>query len=76
VCERRSILAIFVGTTCPACRGRKQIRTAFCGNCYHSLPLPMKSDLWRRFGQGFEEAFHEGLAWLNNRKRQLELRGL
>jgi hypothetical protein len=36
----------------------------------------MKSDLWRRFGQGFEEAFHEGLNWLTNRKGQLELRGL
>lgn len=59
-----SVLEIFLSANCPACGASKKANTAFCGQCYHSLPKGFRQALWQRFGEGFEEAFAVSLRWL------------
>jgi len=58
----------FLGTLCSACRGSKESRHSFCGRCYHALPKSMQSDLWRRFGHGYEQAFADAQDWLRQQR--------
>lgn len=53
----------FFGRTCAGCEGVKRRHTAFCLSCYRQLPRALKSSLWKRFGQGFEEAYQASLSW-------------
>jgi hypothetical protein len=54
---RHGIPQIFVSAECPNCHEKKAKNTAFCQRCYFALPKTMQAALWRRFGQGFEDAF-------------------
>lgn len=47
----------FLGTTCPVCSKLKARNTAFCSGCYFQLPLEMRKALYKRIGEGFEEAY-------------------
>jgi len=67
------ILRVFVGEKCTACGRGKQKNTGFCGHCYHRLPKEMQSALWRRFGEGFEEAFDAAAKWLSDHMAQRSL---
>lgn len=59
-----TILEAFLSQTCPACQGVKEKHTAFCRGCYFKLPRAQKTALWKRFGEGFEEAQRASLAFL------------
>jgi hypothetical protein len=61
--ESAAIFDAFVSTECAGCGGFKRKRTAFCLDCYQQLPRALKSCLWKRFGQGFEEAYQACLSW-------------
>jgi hypothetical protein len=62
--EKRTVLDDFLGNECAACGGFKRTRMSHCGICYHRLPLEMQSTLYRRFGDGYEDAFAASTAWL------------
>jgi predicted amidophosphoribosyltransferase len=52
-----TILSEFSGEVCANCRQPKEANNAFCMKCYRKLPKHLQSELWRRFGFGFEEAY-------------------
>lgn len=68
--ESAEIFEAFVGTQCAGCGGTKQKRSAFCLLCYRQLPKALKSCLWKRFGAGFEEAYHACLSWFREHPLQ------
>jgi hypothetical protein len=72
--ESSDIFAIFAGTKCPVCEEHKSRHTAFCTKCYFQLPRALKSSLWKRFGSGFEEAYHACLSWFREHPWQGEHR--
>lgn len=47
------------------CGRDKKPDYAFCFTCYDSLPWEMRKALWRRVGNGYEEAYEEAFLWLN-----------
>lgn len=61
--ETNEILEVFLGEKCAGCGGKKRRHNAFCTWCYRELPAALKSSLWKRFGQGFEEAYQASLSW-------------
>jgi hypothetical protein len=63
-----SILQDFLGTVCSVCGREKRSRMSHCGRCYHALPRPMQSALWKQFGKGYEEAFTASVEWLRARR--------
>ena len=44
------------GTKC-VCGASKRERQSFCGRCYGILPHRLQLALWRRMGEGYEEAY-------------------
>ena len=71
--KSNDVLRDFVGEKCSACGGYKHSNNGFCARCYRQLPKEMQSDLWRRFGSGYEEAFEAAQKWLLERKQQRSL---
>lgn len=61
--ESSDIFAAFMSVRCAGCDGVKRERNAFCLSCYRQLPRALQSSLWKRFGQGFEEAYQACLSW-------------
>lgn len=61
--ETHEIWQAFISTTCAGCGGRKKERNAFCLLCYRQLPKLMQHSLWKRFGDGFENAYQGSLSW-------------
>jgi hypothetical protein len=59
----------FESTTCAICRKAKKARQSFCVRCYFNLPAEMKTDLYKRFGQGYEDAYHSAKDYLLGEKR-------
>jgi hypothetical protein len=57
------IFETFAANRCEACAGWKRKHVAFCHRCYGRLPRLLRSSLWKRFGSGFEEAYHACLSW-------------
>lgn len=64
-----SILKKFLGTECESCGLPKPKGTAFCKKCYYSLPHSMRSALWYRMGEGFEEGYTVAIGWLHGEGR-------
>jgi hypothetical protein len=62
--EYRTVLAEFVSTTCAVCGDAKRRNQSFCLPCYRALPRDMASVLWKRFGEGYTEAYTAAKAWL------------
>ena len=46
----------FNSIICSHCGGTKRVRTAFCRQCYLSLPVAMRNDLFKSIGAGYAEA--------------------
>jgi len=46
------------------CGRTKKPKHSFCHDCYYSLPTGMRRRLYRRLGFGYEAAFEEAAAWL------------
>jgi hypothetical protein len=72
--ESSEIFAIFTGTHCEGCNQPKRKRSAFCLRCYQQLPRALKVSLWKRFGSGFEEAYHACMSWFREHPFQGEHR--
>jgi hypothetical protein len=49
---------------CPACGDRKGEEKSMCYDCFKKLPAAIKSDLYKRFGQGYEGAMSRALVAL------------
>jgi hypothetical protein len=52
-----------------ACGAWKRSMFAFCYTCHRSLPEDMKRELWKRIGDGYEEAYNEAISWLKEEGR-------
>ena len=72
--EFSEIFEAFVSTKCAGCHGTKRHHNAFCQWCYRELPAALTSSLWKRFGSGFEEAYHASLSWFRTHPFQGEHR--
>jgi hypothetical protein len=70
--KHRSPLQDFLSERC-ICGNPKRTRMSHCGRCYKSLPKPMQTALWQRFGEGYEEAYADSVAWLRARWPQRNL---
>lgn len=64
--ERLQMLNDLKGVKC-YCGARKAKMQTFCRQHYSSLPPQMRSVLYQRFGEGYEEAYTKALAWLKER---------
>jgi len=64
---KQTILESFLGTKCAGCGGTKRPRMSHCAGCYHSLPRKMQTELYRRFGEGYEAAYTASVEWLRAR---------
>ncbi|MCW1922703.1 hypothetical protein OKA05_09070 [Luteolibacter arcticus] len=60
---RSHMLEELRGTTCQ-CSATKKARQSFCPSCYRRLPAVTKAALYRRFGEGYEQAYTEAMAAL------------
>lgn len=63
---RRLEIAESLGSTvCASCGKSKRPKMSHCGRCYRALPPRLRSALYRKFGDGYEEAFEESLNYLH-----------
>lgn len=46
------------------CGRTKQSRMSFCSKCFYTLPKPLRARLYKRVGEGYEEAHAEARAIL------------
>ena len=51
---------------CSVCDRDKKIGFAFCYKCYSSLPNDIQRELYRKMGEGFEEAVDEAVKYLTD----------
>jgi len=68
--DRKAILDDFLGTKCAGCGKRKSSRMSHCRRCFLQLPHKMQADLYKRFGEGYEEAFRASCEFLAARRLQ------
>ncbi|MGN6547030.1 MAG: hypothetical protein ACTHK7_18385 [Aureliella sp.] len=52
------------GTAC-RCGYQKKPRWSLCNDCYKTLPQSLRGALWRRIGEGYEEAYTEAALYLD-----------
>lgn len=50
------------------CGNAKEDMNTFCGSCYRKLPKSMRNRLWKRIGEGYEEAYRAACAFLDDKK--------
>lgn len=60
----REMIESLRSTVCPGCDSDKPEGKSFCRRCYFSLPKQLRSDLYRRYGQGYQQAFIDAMAQL------------
>ena len=53
----RTIRSDFRGVVCSVCDSAKPAHHAFCVRCYKMLPKKLREGVWKRFGEGYEDAF-------------------
>ena len=62
------LLDELMGQTCVC--GRKKLRTqTFCGGCYYTLSRSQRQALYRRVGEGYEEAYADAVDTLTSEGR-------
>lgn len=54
------------GKTCPACGGFKRENNSLCSVCYHHCPAHIKRALYRKVGEGYEEAIDAAISSLGH----------
>lgn len=64
--ERASLLRELAGTQCQ-CGKKKQARQTFCRACYFTLSATQRQSLYRRFGEGYEEAYADAIKTLQTK---------
>jgi hypothetical protein len=60
----RELAGELAGTEC-RCGYKKKPRQTFCTRCYFRLTPELRRDLYRRFGDGYEEAYEAAVAVLD-----------
>ena len=55
------------GTTC-RCGRAKKARQTFCSRCFFNLAPPLRAALYRRVGEGYEEAYAAAVAALDGKQ--------
>lgn len=66
---RVEALGDLASDTCAVCGKNKKPRQSFCYACYKSLPITMQGGLYESFGGGYEENYHECVAWLREERK-------
>jgi len=61
------LIAELRSETC-RCGRRKQSRQTFCRSCYFSLPSPARSDIYKRVGSGYQQAYDAAVALLDHQE--------
>ena len=56
----RELIAELQGTAC-RCGSTKRPKQTFCHTCYYSLSADTRRALYRRVGEGYEEAYDEAI---------------
>jgi len=59
----RQALAALRSDHC-ACGHHKRSEESFCRQCYHSLPAPMRSNLYATLRNGYVDFYFEAVDWL------------
>ena len=62
--EQHGLLKELIGERC-RCGRAKRSRETFCGRCYFLLPKAIRSALYRRIGEGYEQAYSAAIAHLD-----------
>jgi hypothetical protein len=52
------------GRVCPACGGMKKAKQTLCARDYYRLRPDQREALYRRVGEGYEEAFDDAMRTL------------
>lgn len=60
----RELVSELQGRRC-RCGKEKNRSQTFCRACYFLLPEPMRKALYRRLGQGYEEAYQAAVDYFN-----------
>ncbi len=58
------LIASLQSELCPACGGKKKSGMTLCYSDYKSLSAIQQKALYKRVGQGYEQAFHEAMITL------------
>lgn len=61
--DMRFYLKELRSTTC-ACEREKAPYRSFCARCFRALPGDLQRGLYRRMGDGYEEAYEAAFRWL------------
>jgi hypothetical protein len=64
-CDNRSFLVDELYSSECQCGRWKNSGKSFCHLCYKTLPWDMQRDLYRRVGDGYEEAYKTAVRFLN-----------
>jgi hypothetical protein len=72
--ETHEIHKLFAGRVCQSCGGWKVSYSAFCRACYRQLPRALRTSLWKKFSEGFPEAYQASLSWFREHPFQGEHR--
>lgn len=54
--DTATLIKSLQSTLCPGCGGHKESAQTFCRRCYFMLDGSLRSHLYDRVGQGYEEA--------------------
>ena len=63
--RERELVKELAATVC-RCGNRKASGNTFCGRCYFKLPKTTRAALYRRVGQGYEQAYNDAAGYLEN----------
>lgn len=53
-----------LSTVCRCTRVKRKMNT-FCSRCYYKLPQAMRSALYQKIGEGYEESYKSAVAFLD-----------
>jgi len=70
----RDLWAELAGRVC-ACGAEKGVGKSLCLGCYRSLPTDLQQGLYRRMGEGYEQAYEDASRYLREEAGRLELTG-
>ena len=61
--EDQQVYSAFTSKECAGCGAAKIPFNAFCAPLLSTVAPALRQSLWKRFGQGFEQAYHACLSW-------------
>ena len=67
--DKNNALRDFLGRFCRCGRLKDECKS-HCRACYFKLPRDIRRALYRRFGQGYEQAYSESLEYLDTLEKR------